>query len=305
MAGGAGAGALLSAAMCDVLDHVIIAVRDLDAAEATYTRLLGRAASWAGGHPGLGSENRLFRLDNGYIELAAPVGEGAFADLLNAHLAERGEGIVGLAFRTADAEAAAQALRARGYAASDPIQGEGKDTGSGATRRWRNVMLPPESLRGLFVFLIEHLSPENALPLSEPVDGAAPGSAVWTLDHVVVNTGDADATAKFFADLGLRIAHTQTVEKWGVRQVFMRPQAKGSIGTTVEIVNPLNEARAGEPDFLWGIAYRVKDIAAAQARLAAAGADVSEVRTGRKKGTAVCTVRPETHGVATLIIGPA
>ncbi|HKE10536.1 MAG TPA: hypothetical protein VKE73_03105, partial [Myxococcota bacterium] len=51
-------------------------------------------------------------------------------------------------------------------------------------------------------------------------------------------------------------------------------------------------------------AWRTEDVAAARARLAAAGFEVSEVRRGQKRGTRVCTVRRETHGVSTLLIGP-
>ena len=68
---------------------------------------------------------------------------------------------------------------------------------------------------------------------------------------------------------------------------------------------PLGEAAiaADADDRIWGISYRVDDVAAARARLAAAGFDVSELRNGHKPGTSVMTVRRETHGVATLVIG--
>ena len=74
------------------LDHLVIAVRDLDAATATYAALLGRAPSWRGDHPGAGTANTLFRLDRTYVELLAPVGPGAHADALRAHLDAHGEG---------------------------------------------------------------------------------------------------------------------------------------------------------------------------------------------------------------------
>ena len=74
-------------------------------------------------------------------------------------------------------------------------------------------------------------------------------------------------------------------------------------GVTVELAAPL--AAPPTPsgrDRFWGISWRVPDIDAARARLAAAGFDVSEVRPGNKPGTRVCTVRRETHGVATLLL---
>ena len=38
--------------MISGLDHVALAVRDLDQAQAAYARLLGRAANWVGGDGG-------------------------------------------------------------------------------------------------------------------------------------------------------------------------------------------------------------------------------------------------------------
>ena len=78
--------------MLTTLDHLVIAVRDLDAATATYARLLGRTPSWRGAHPHYGTANTLFRLDRTYAELLSPVGAGAVADGLNDHLQRHGEG---------------------------------------------------------------------------------------------------------------------------------------------------------------------------------------------------------------------
>ena len=86
---------------------------------------------------------------------------------------------------------------------------------------------------------------------------------------------------------------------WGARLMFFRC---GDL--VVEIVHRLNEASRGDPDKLWGLSWRVADIEAAQARLAAAGLDVSEIRTGRRPGTRVFTVRTGALGVPTLVIQP-
>ena len=91
--------------MLNALDHLIVGVRDLAAAEAATTRLLGREPSWRGAHPGAGTANVLYRLDNTYLELLAPEGEGGAGRLLGEHLEARGEGLLGLAFATDDAEA--------------------------------------------------------------------------------------------------------------------------------------------------------------------------------------------------------
>jgi hypothetical protein len=46
----------------------------------------------------------------------------------------------------------------------------------------------------------------------------------------------------------------------------------------------------------------VPDADSARRRLAGEGFEVSEVRTGRRPGTRVFTVRGPTHGVATLML---
>ena len=66
-----------------------------------------------------------------------------------------------------------------------------------------------------------------------------------------------------------------------------------------------NKAETDAPDRLRGICWRVTDIDATRARLVAAGVDVSEIRTGRKPGTRVMTVRNGTCGVPTLLVQPS
>ena len=53
--------------MFDSLDHVIVAVSDLGTAVDDYQRLLGLELSWRGSHPGGGTANALFRLENTYM----------------------------------------------------------------------------------------------------------------------------------------------------------------------------------------------------------------------------------------------
>ena len=100
--------------MLTTLDHLIVGVRDLDAAAEQTAALLGRPASWRGVHPGYGTANALFRVANTYLELLTPAGEGAIGVELEKRLAERDEGLVGMAFGTDDADQAAATLRAAG-----------------------------------------------------------------------------------------------------------------------------------------------------------------------------------------------
>jgi catechol 2,3-dioxygenase-like lactoylglutathione lyase family enzyme len=279
------------------LDHAILAVRDLAAAERTYARLLGRSASWRGEHPALGTENALFRTGEAYLELLAPAAGGG--GWLRRRLDERGEGLLGFALATADADACAKALAARGLHPAPPAHGIGRDSESGAFREWRSVMLPPEETRRVLIFGIEHRSAPELLPEVPPA--GPPAAAVHGIDHVVVQTADAEATRALYAErLGLRLALDRSFPTWGARLIFFRV---GRI--TVEVAAKLDAALdPAAPDRAWGISWRVGDADAARARLLEAGFDVSEVRSGRRPGTRVVSVRGEPCGVATLLLEP-
>jgi catechol 2,3-dioxygenase-like lactoylglutathione lyase family enzyme len=279
------------------LDHVIVAVRDLAAAERTFARLLGRSASWRGEHPGLGTENALFRTGEAYVELLAPAA-GA-GEWLRRRLDERGEGLLGFALATADADACAETLAERGLHPAAPARGIGRDVESGAFREWRNVMLPPEETRGVLVFGIEHRSAPQLLPEVPPAGG--PEAAVHGIDHVVIRSEDPDATRAFYGErLGLRLALDKSFPQWGARLLFFRV---GRI--TVEVAARLGGAPdPAAEDRAWGVSWRVADADAARARLLEAGFDASEVRNGRRPGTRVLTVRGDPCGVATLMLEP-
>ena len=285
--------------MLHSLDHVIVLVRDLEAATETYSRLLGREPSWRGAHPGQGTANSLFRLANTYLELLAISGEGPFATRFRKKLERDGEGVAGLAFGTDDADACAAELRARGLPAADPVEGSGADSRTGAKRSWRNVHLPESATRGVLAFAIEHLSPPDALPPARVTGGAS--AAVEALDHVVVRTVDPDAARRFYGQsLGLRLALDRSFEERKVRLQFFRVG-----GVTVEVASQLGVAPdPAAPDRPWGLAWRVPDADAARARLMEAGFSVTPVRNGNKPGTRVCTVERDTCGVPTLLIAP-
>ena len=130
------------------LDHVVIAVRDLDGATADYAALLGRSPSWRGSHPKYGTRNALFRIDNTYVELLS-VGKrksGRWAGELSKFL-EAGEGLYALALGTPDIDADMRVLRAHELAVQDPADGEGIDELSGNRRMWRNAMVSVKASR--------------------------------------------------------------------------------------------------------------------------------------------------------------
>ena len=127
----------------------------------------------------------------------------------------------------------------------------------------------------------------------------AAGDAVQALDHVVINTPNPDrAVALYGARLGLDFRLDRSSPQWGSRLMFFRCG-----GAVVEIGARLGGDQAADgADRLSGLAWRVADPEAAQARIAKAGFDVSEVRSGRKPGTKVFTVRSGVPGAPTLML---
>lgn len=281
--------------MLHSLDHVIQAVSDLEPAVGAYARMLGLRPSWRGEHPALGTVNAIFRLENTYLELLAPA-EGS-GQWLRDRIAAQGEGLLGLAFGTDDADACARTLSERGLHPREPEPGIGRDTDSGAFREWTNVHLPPEDTRGVLLFAIEHRTPPEVLARSTPLFDEA--SAVRALDHVVVNTKAPDATKALYGGaLGLRLALDREAPQWGARMSFFRVG-----GVTVECVGKLaDDIDPAAPDELWGVAWRVPDAEKARARMREAEIAVSGLRDGRKPGTRVFTVEDGTRGVPTLVI---
>ena len=252
------------------LDHVTIAVRDVDAAIDGYRRLLGVEPDL---EPGGGAKRAWFRFPNMALEVIGPDGEGAAGDRVRAWLDANGEGMWILAFAAHDLDAVAKLSERRGLKVSE--------------RTPRAVLLDPAGLAGLQVLFFD--GPAPPARASGPIAG---------LDHVVVRTPNADrAVANFGARLGLDLRLDRSNESWGVRQLFFKAG-----DAVVEFGASLKHPVTDEPDSFGGLAWRVPDPVAAQAAMAAAGFNVSEVRTGRKPGTRVFTVRDAPGGVPTLMI---
>jgi catechol 2,3-dioxygenase-like lactoylglutathione lyase family enzyme len=137
-------------------------------------------------------------------------------------------------------------------------------------------------------------------------DAASPlaadeASCVSALDHVVVRTPDPERAIAFYAGrLGLDLRLDRSNPQWGARLLFFRC---GDL--VVEIAHDLKKGVSDAPDQLWGLSWRVPDIAKAHARLKAAGLDVTEPRDGRRPGSQVFSVKNRTEGVPTLVIGGA
>lgn len=123
------------------LDHVVHAVRDLDAAAALY-RQLGFTVGARNRHP-WGTHNHIVQLPGFFIELltlAEPdkLGSDGFSKLFGTYTADfltRGEGLSLLILESHDASADMAAFRAAGIAVGPSRCGSSARVG-GRTARW-------------------------------------------------------------------------------------------------------------------------------------------------------------------------
>jgi len=276
--------------MISTLDHLIIAVKDLDQAEKNYKKILGTNPVWRGKHQSLGTANSIFNFKNTYLELLTADGEGLGAEFVKNLIQENGDGLAGIVFGVDDMPQTVQQLKQEGYEISDPAEGEGSDDVTNKVRKWENLFLPPELTRGLFSFIIQHH--DGKLPSHKEYAK----DSINKLDHVVINTNNADSFIETYRDVfKIRLALDKTIEHWNSRMLFFRLNK-----TTIEVVErPNNE----EPtDALWGLAWEVESIEDTHKRLVSEGIEVSDIKDGLKENTLVATVKSHTHNVPTLII---
>ena len=276
--------------MINTLDHLIVAVADLDKAEKNYSTVFGADPVWRGEHKEYGTENSLFNFNNTYFELLAAKGDGLGAMLVNHALQETGEGLIGIVFGADNLKETHQKLSDKGFLIGDVSKGEGSNFKNNKIRKWKNLFLPPELTRGIFSFLIEHT--EGSLPI---VDKFEP-SMVNKLDHVVINTNDADGFINVYKDtFNIRLALDKFVDEWKSRMLFFRFNK-----TTIEVIEKKN---GDEPkDSLWGLSWEVDNIEEAHKRLEKARVEITPIKKGIKENTMVATIKSHTHNVPTLLI---
>jgi catechol 2,3-dioxygenase-like lactoylglutathione lyase family enzyme len=143
------------------LDHVVIAVRDLDDGIARY-RALGFDARPGGRHTGRGTHNAIVRFGLDYLELisvydqpeARGAGRGELLDVLASH-----EGLVAFALATDDIAGDAEHIRGAGMAALGPFAME-RSRPDGSKLSWRLVIPGDGSYRRPWPFFIQWDQPD-------------------------------------------------------------------------------------------------------------------------------------------------
>ena len=119
------------------LDHVVVLTADIAAGNAAYQTLFARTPAWT--YSGDGADRALFTLDNMSLELVAPSGEGPAGDRIRSVLAEQGEGLASLCFRTDDIAKMHRRLDRLTLKPEPVAEVESRDAASGATLSWKRT----------------------------------------------------------------------------------------------------------------------------------------------------------------------
>ena len=127
------------------IDHVGIAVTDLEAAVRTYGALFGAEPVHRERMDDQGVEEVLFRVGESYVQLVGALGPET---PVGRFLATRGEGVHHVAYRVKDMAAALKKLRAAGV----PLVDESPRRGSRGTTI---AFAHPSGFRGVLIELVQ------------------------------------------------------------------------------------------------------------------------------------------------------
>ena len=101
--------------MISSIDHLIIAVKDINEAEINYKKIFGMDPVWRGDHKDIGTTNVIFNFKNIYCELLSANGNGLGASLVNNSIKDKGDGLIGVVFGTNSIEESFFNLKKSGY----------------------------------------------------------------------------------------------------------------------------------------------------------------------------------------------
>lgn len=222
-------------------DHVLVGVADLEAARRNWERL-GFFACPRGRHIGWGTANYCLMFPGNYIELIGIVDSTQFTNNLDKFLTERGEGLLGLAYRSSDVEADITALRSRGLTVEGPQNLERIiEHPEGELRpRFRLMHFEPGSRPGLLAFACQHLTPEMVWqqPWLQHPNGAR---AITRVVAIAEDLGKAAASGRaWFGEARVEQGtDSLCMAAEGFELELLRPEAaqsryKGAIGPDLE-----------------------------------------------------------------------
>ena len=252
------------------IDHLLVGVRDLEAAREGYRRL-GFTCTPRGSHIGWGTANYCIMFPDDYVELIGVVDRTKETNGLDSFL-ERREGLTGIALASDDDDGGYAALHAAGIAAAPPRDlARNLELPEGTVQpRFKLVHLPPDATPQLTAFICRHLTPEM---VRRPAWLAHPNGATG-LRAITVVVEDPPALARAYAGLLGAGAITPTDEMLTVRVgraalLFVRP------GDLADLYPELDLDDAPAPPYIAGMTVVVADVAEAARVIGANGVAVA------------------------------
>lgn len=208
------------------LDHVVIAVADLDAAQAAYAAM-GFTVTPRGHHT-VGSSNHCLMLGSDYIELlASPAGDPHPSRRYYTDFLAAGEGIAGIALATDSARGLYTEMLWADFAPADPLDFSRPVSLPDGTHdvRFRITQLDPARTPGAKLFACEHLTRE--LVWRPAWQWHANGAYAIAAVAMVVDDvpGTASVYGRLFDAPPLPIAEGLLVDTGGAPLAFMNAAA--------------------------------------------------------------------------------
>ncbi len=179
------------------LDHLVVAVPDVAAAQRAVADALGVAPVFGGAHPGVGTCNALLSLGGRqYLELVGPdPGAASPGELGRRAAALKTAEIWGFAVACDDLDGLAQRARGAGLQPVGPTAGS-RRTPEGTQLHWRVLGLPSIGFGGLLPFAIDWLDTPHPAQTSPQ----GPRLEAWHVAHP-----QPDALRALLAQLGVAL----------------------------------------------------------------------------------------------------
>jgi catechol 2,3-dioxygenase-like lactoylglutathione lyase family enzyme len=223
------------------LDHIIIGVRDLDAAAQTFDHKLGLVPSGGGIHPAGGTANRIIVIGDTYLELITIHKPEEAQESLRRRL-KQAEGYLNFVLASDAIEADCQAMRQRGVTLIGPTPGTLR-AGDGRARGWRRADVERPDMVQRCPFLIQHDSAgeerrHRLAGWSTPPEHPLGVVKVQSVTLAVANL--AEASSRFAHIYGLQPSEpfSGVSQGWGAQLVVF---GLGTSGQTVEMAAPAHE----------------------------------------------------------------
>jgi catechol 2,3-dioxygenase-like lactoylglutathione lyase family enzyme len=250
------------------IDHIVIAVPDLDAAAAELEDALGLAVTAGGAHPGAGSANRIAFLGEPYLELISVQDEGAARRRPIGAAAIRalasGGGLATFALVDDELETTVAELRANGSRLAEPQHGSRVRPDGETVEWWTATFDPLGPDQPPFLIRHAHVGAEwGAAALEERRAFRHPiGSSVSLVRLDIATPDPPSLAADYQRTLGLDVWSVAdlAVCSVGPHTIRLVPTREMPVPAVVVIGAAIDEPRSLEA---FGLRFDVEPVAAA------------------------------------------